>query len=423
MKPSPDPQHRRPPPLAFAGAMALVTAYLSTTPLAGRKDGDFVHLWIAGRLALRRAGARLYDEAAQLAVLREAVPTGALPAWGPQEETLGAVLYPPPAALLLAPFGALPLHRAATVMALVAVGLGVASAWLLYRTLRPPHRGPWGLVALLLLFPPFFYTFVLGQTAALSLLLVVGAWYAMDRKRDLGAGLLLGALVFKPTWWLMLLWVPLVLRRWRVLAGMALGTAALVAAASAWIGLDALSAWRELAPRIAALPAAEGYRLHLQYNGVALFRRYLPSLGATVLGWSSALLLLGATAWKGIRLPRGALPPAWMGAAVLAAAWTNPHLHHYDVLLVFTAVAAAVAALPDLPRRQRRVAVAVLVFHHLAFVAVDALHLDASLPLPTLAMLALWLTLWRMPVSGGAPVRSPRPPRPRGRRPPVDLAG
>ena len=338
-------------PWVFMGAVGLVVAYLATAPLAGRRDGDFIHFWVAGRLAARGGGAALYDQAAQLTVLREAFPGDALPAWGVQEEALGLFLYPPWTALLYAPAGLLPLRAAATVQAVMTVLMGLASAWLLRGLLadlgtgRSAHLSPWALVLLIFLYPPFFYNFVVGQNAAWALVALLGwAWLAR-RGHPFWAGVALGALAFKPSWLLVLGWLPLASRHWRALAGMGVAVATLVLPTWWWLGVDPLRDYLALMPDIAALSELSNYRLHLQYSGVGLFRRLLASPWAEWLAGATSLALVGASftlIWRAS--PRG-FDIRLVALGLLAGLWSSPHLHHYDVLLSVVAAALLVIAL------------------------------------------------------------------------------
>ena len=106
------------------------------------------------------------------------------------------------------------------------------------------------------------------------------------------------------------------------------------------------------------------------------------------------------TLWKG----RGNAP-----AALVAATLVNPHMHHYDALPALVAVAV-------LSRWW------VVVPFHLAFVASEALGLGAWVPLPVLAMLAVWaLSLFGGPElrpapdgRSASPSASPEAPDPAG---------
>ena len=359
--------------LAFAGLVALVVFYLAASPSAAARDADFTHLWAAGAAWLEGAA---YNPVLQKELLFGAVEE---PLWAARNDALGTFFYPPSALFLYGPLGAMPVHTAGLVMAVLNAALGVLAGVLIARvTGRSPMAG----VAVVLLYPSFFFAYVLGQNGPLTLCLLVGALVASERSRPVLAGVLLGLMAWKPSWLFAVSWLWLVLpQRGRVLAGFVAGAAGLTLAS---LALGGGSEFLELAPRIATLSEQGDYPAHLQYN----LQRFGP------LGWVAAAGLVGVTLWKG----RGNAP-----AALVAATLVNPHMHHYDALPALVAVAA-------LGRWW------VVVPFHLAFVASEALGIGAWVPLPVLAMLAVWaFSLFGgpapRPAPGGRSASQPASPR------------
>jgi hypothetical protein len=356
---------RAPHPLAWAGAWALVVFYIAAAPLAAARMGDFTHLWVGGAAWLEGAA---YDPVTQRSLLEAAMGQAA---WAARNDSLGAFFYPPTALLLYIPMGLLPLNAAATVMAVLNAALGVLGGWLLSRLTRLSLPAA---VAVVLLFPGFFFAYALGQNAPLTLCLCLGAVLASRRGRPLLAGLLLGALVFKPSWLMAVAWLPILLPRGRrVLLGMlasAAGLSLLSLPTGAW------PAFLELAPRIATLPEQGGYPLHLQFDIQALGLR----VGLDWLGWLAAAAVVGISCWRG----RGRL-----AAALLAATIVNPHLHHYDALpaLLGAAVLAAGTAGSKAPARRW---LWLFPAFYLCSISSELDMVGRSFPLPTFAMLALW---------------------------------
>ena len=352
--------------------------YLAASPIAAARDADFTHLWAAGVAWLEGAA---YSPALQREALFGAVEE---PLWAARNDALGSFFYPPSALFLYGPLGALPVHTAGLVMALLNAALGVLAGVLIARLTGNPVVGG---VAVVLLYPSFFFAYVLGQNGPLTLCLLVGALVASQRSRPLLAGVLLGLTAWKPSWLFAVSWLWLVLPQGRrVLAGFVSGAVGLTLASLALGGWDA---FLELAPRIATLREQGDYPVHLQYN----LQRFGP------LGWAAAIALVGVTLWKG----RGNAP-----AALVAATLVNPHMHHYDALPALVAVAV-------LGRWW------VIVPFHLAFVASEALGLGAWAPLPVLAMLAVWaVSLFGGPEPRPAPGgRSASPPESREAPDPV----
>ncbi len=343
--------------LTWALAWTAVVFYLATAHLAAARNGDFTHLWVGGAAWLE-GGA--YDPTLQHALLDAALDA---PSWAPRNEVLGAFFYPPTALLLYAPLGLLSLQHAALLMAFLNVALGVCAGWLLGR-LTP--LGTAVGIAVVLLFPGFFFAYALGQNGPLTLCLILGAVLASRKGRPLLAGLLLGALAFKPSWLLAASWLWIVMPRpKRVLLGMAAAIAALTVAS---LPTGAWGSFLDLAPSIATLPSQGDYPVHLQYDLQSLGLRVGPAWP----GWLAAFGVVVVTCMRG----RGRLP-----AALLAVTLANPHLHAYDALPALLGAAALTS------RRRGWWAIVAL---HVAFLVTGAVDASQILALPTLAMLGLW---------------------------------
>lgn len=141
--------------------------------------------------------------------------------------TIVVYRHVPIGAGLFVPWTLLPYGLALNAWRLLNVGLSIATLWTLLRHFQLPLRGPLalGLIALWFVSTPSRDSLALGQWDALFLNLSLAALilYTTRRDRDWLVGLLLAlpiALKFYPA---LLLVVPLVARRWRVVGGSALG--------------------------------------------------------------------------------------------------------------------------------------------------------------------------------------------------------
>lgn len=381
-------ERARPHPVAVALAAAGLAFYLFTVPLAAKREGDFVHLWVGGHLVASGQGAQLYDRAAQRAAL--AAVYGEVPGrlWAPRNDRVGLFFYPPPGGLAYAPFGLLPPSAGAKAAALAALAGAVGAAALL-RGLAPALSLP-ARLALILAFPGFFYSFALGQNGIFSLIVLLAGLALVARGRPLGGGVALGLLVAKPSWLVAVAWWPLLLGGPPLAAGMALGAGLSLGLSTAVLGPGPLSDWLGLLPDLMRLPSLPGYPLSLQFNLASLPRRWLvPGLSAELAGGVAAIAVLGITLWRGRARPlaqRGAL-------GLTAATLLNPHLHHYDGLPVLAGLAWILSEAASGEARARWGAAALLIAHHGAFAVMDALGLSAWLPLPSLAALGVWAWL------------------------------
>ena len=132
----------------------------------------------------------------------------------------GRYLHPPSSLLLLAPLGLVDFDHI-RVPYLIAETAAIAAGVLLsLRLIRVPAASVTGGVAIILagISAPVIEELRWSNVDGMVLPLVVGSLIAIDRKRDLTAGFLLGvALAFKPTAAPLLL-VPLLWGRWRTLS-------------------------------------------------------------------------------------------------------------------------------------------------------------------------------------------------------------
>ena len=314
-----------------AGAALVGAVYLAALGRLRTQEGDFGHLWVAGRTLRVEGGAALYDPAVHRAHL-EVGPDAPPGRWDPRNDALGAVFYPPPFAALVLPLGVLTLPVARVVAGVLAL---VGAAALVPVLGRAGVGGPFGARALLvLLFGPFFVAFVLGQPAALWALLFVGAaaWERVGRPG--AAGFALGCLALKPS--LALAALPwLLFRRDPVQLAAAAGAAALVAVGTLpLVGVDAWEAFFARLPALAGLPGRDDYPLHLQHGLAALGQR----LGLSRLLLPAVLILVFGLRCRGRAQPADA--PALVGLGLLCA----PHLHAYDLLPLALPVGVALGA-------------------------------------------------------------------------------
>jgi hypothetical protein len=262
---------------------------------------------------------------------------------------LGGALYPPVHAVLLAPLALLPARLAYRVVQVANVLLVFLCGWFMSRLAR--GRLWWPIATLgLLAFPGVSAAITLAQNPVVVLTFLLAGWLALCRGRPALAGVAWGFLAFKPTWAIAFLLVPVLARRWRMAAAMALTGAGLVLLTLPIVGVQCWLDWRTV-----------GAEANLEYgryrNWVFLSRdlqniprRYLHTFGTSMVRdldnpWPGrlgvGLLVAAGLAWVGLCLlrPRRIAETEGHGAAFLTlGAWlTCLHFMYYD---------AAIAALP-----------------------------------------------------------------------------
>lgn len=375
--------------------LTLVGAYARLAPLTAEMvDKDWHHLWLGGRMVVTGHADRLYDPDLQIAVYRKSDPLGeSPPVWRPRNHVLGCFNYPPPAALGYATLAWMPMRTAAVVNAYLNLALAVFIAWRFARGLAPHVAWPAAAVAILA-HPAFFYNLGLGQNAVWSLAVILGAWCLANRRRDLLAGMLLGLLICKPNWLVAVGWIPLIHRRWRLAAGIGLGTLIVAGGTALLLGLQPFLEYREQFSNVSRIHELPGYDLIIKYSAMGLFRKWLgpSSSWANGLAWTSSLILVAATWWttRGAWKPGTARFRRLIAGSLAAVLWINPHLNYYDLLLGGPAVFLLLADWKAAGRRAR------LLLAALALLVFAALPWDRHwpwgeiLPVPCFALLALW---------------------------------
>jgi hypothetical protein len=188
---------------------------------------DFSSFYGAGSLALSGAASAVYDhgmlQAAQLAFQ------------GDPTVDYNLYFYPPILLLLLAPLSALPYAAAFSLWAVAQV----AALWCSLRAVV----GRGAAMAPYFAFPAAALSLGMGQNALLTAALFAAGTALLGRGRPFLAGLVLGCLVYKPQFGLLLPVAFLAGREWRAFFGAAASVAALAAAATAAFGADAWAAF------------------------------------------------------------------------------------------------------------------------------------------------------------------------------------
>jgi hypothetical protein len=214
-----------------------------------------------------------------------------------------------------------------------------ATAALLWRTWLDPND--WLLVTLLAAcMPAWFLALGGGQNSFFTLLILAAFCHLLLKDHDAWAGLVLSLLAYK--FHLLLLPVALLLvkRRWRAMAGVAVGGTATLGATLLLLGPDVLRTYLAFASKLGTLMQFEGFDAFKQHSWYAFFQMigmgWMPVwlISALTLTLCAATLIPLALIWRGpwdARSPRFLLQ---LAALIVATAVTSPHLFHYDMLIL-----------------------------------------------------------------------------------------
>jgi len=298
--------------IGFAFCVAGTHGWI--VPLQSPVSTDFVSFYAAGWLADNGTPWLVYQQAAHHAAEQAATQPGI---------GYNYFYYPPIFLLLCAVVARLPYLVAFVVFQ---VSTLVPCLLVARRILRETG---WAVLLPLLAFPAVFFNIGAGQNAFLTAALFGGATLLVDRRPVL-AGILFGALCYKPHFGLLVPVALLAAGRWRSVAAAAATVAALVALSVLAFGWDT---WRAFVA--AAAGAQEIYQSHVSRAGLASpFGSVLVLGGSPALAYAVQAVATGAmmaVVWwvwrRGLSLP--------MRAATLLAATpiALPVVLFYDLVL------------------------------------------------------------------------------------------
>jgi alpha-1,2-mannosyltransferase len=298
---------------------------------------DFSSFYAAGTLALEGHAADAYDMVTHAA--RERRSFGA-------QTPYYAWLYPPDFFLLAAPLALLPYPLALAVWqgATLALYLWVIAAVLSKaRTESRVVAHSW--LAVAAAFPAVFINLGHGQNAFLSAALFGAALVSLQRRPVL-AGMLFGALTYKPQLVIVLPFALLAAGQWRTIAAAAVTAIVLASASYLIFGADAWSVFiasTETSRKLLLEDGSVGFeKLQSVFAAVRMWGGSVP-LAYIVQGAASALAICG-TLWLWHSGERRELKAAGLLAATTLA---SPHVLDYDLVLLAPAIAFFVAARSD----------------------------------------------------------------------------
>jgi hypothetical protein len=314
--------------LAFEG-VALIYFVVSASGLvdANVASGrDFVSFYAAGLLAQEGTPALAYDHTAHYAM--EQAVLGA-------NTTYNFFYYPPIFLILCSLLAKLPY---AVALILFEAGTLLGYLWV-GRKILATHK--MSFVVVLLAFPAVFWNALLGQNALLTASLF-GAGLMLLERRPILAGMILGAISYKPHLGLLLPIALISSRNWTAFVSATVSVITLVALSTLLFGWETWQAYLSAAavsPAIYQSGAVDFWGLATPF-GAAMLLGASPSLAYAIQGISSATAAL----WVGyVWHQRVSLP---LRAATLLAAipLTVPIFQFYDLATMAFAMAWLVQA-------------------------------------------------------------------------------
>lgn len=353
----------------------------------GAYSNDFLLFWSAAHMAEAGQAAQAYVVETLLAVQREAVP----------RQPPGLIWpYPPPALLLVRPLAALPIWWG--MAAWVAAGAAAYAA-----TVRMICPDRWTIPAALA-FPGAFIAAYCGQTG-LFVAAALGAGLWLCERRPWLAGVLLGFVICKPQFGVLLPFILIASGRWKTVAATGATAGVLSLASLLAFGPDSWLAFFRSLSGVSAAVTESGFPLwRMPSLFVTAFASGLPA-PAALAGWgvvAAVVVAITVAVWRRPRTPH-ALKVA---VASTGALLTTPYLWDYDTPLAAVALASLAAYGRERPLALReRALFLLLALGPMGFMSVSR---HAGLHLAGLLLLVGWAGLAVLAWRAGRSVDQPR---------------
>ncbi|HLZ66970.1 MAG TPA: glycosyltransferase family 87 protein [Aliidongia sp.] len=281
---------------------------------------DFLSFYAAGHMADQGQAAAVYDQAAHRRAEEQAFGSSGIGYF--------AFFYPPTFLLACAAFGWMPYLVAFYVW----IGSTLGAFLLAVRRIMGPTIAILPIAA----YPAIFLTIGTGQNSFLTAALFAFGTVLLG-KRPFAAGLLLGALIFKPHFGLLLPIALIAGREWRAFTGAAVMTLILAVSSALLFGTDAWQAFLEL---------SRGVSQTFQAGQVEFFLIVSPFSASRMLGGSvglsygvQAAVTLTAMVFVAIVWRRNMRPAARAAVLISATMISLPVILFYDLTLAAVAIA------------------------------------------------------------------------------------
>ncbi len=357
--------------ILFAGAHDTLDAF-------GRPLGtDFSNVWTAGWMADHGRAALAWDWPAHHAVQVATHGDPAVPFYGWH--------YPPPFLLLAAALATIP-YVSALILWQAAT---LTPALMLVRRIAPGRRTRVAALGA----PVVLICLGHGHNGFLSAALLGGGLMLLER-RPYAAGLLIGCLVYKPQFALLL---PLILAaggHWRAFAAAALSTAMLCLTTLAIWGWPVWAAFRASLPLTRAVVIEQGStgweKIASAFSFVRMWGGPLPLAYAVQAAMTG--IVLASVLW----LTRRAAPRVRNAGVLAAALLSTPYVLDYDFVMLGVAIAFLVADARE--RGWLRWEASLLAFAYAAPLCARAVTAATGVPIALIAAAAVFAIALRRAV-------------------------
>ncbi len=286
----------------------------------------------AGRLLAQGDGDNLYNLGHLVAVQRDLLPGST--------NACQLFPYPPYVALIYWPLSLLDYRLSFSLFTLLMVG----TLFLTLNVIKPMNEFVdkyfIAVFTLILFFYPVLRSVLGGQNTTISLLIIALTWRLVASGREYTAGLVLGALLFKPQFGLTLIGLFLLSRRWRVVIGGMVTALLLYGLGYMLQGSDWIIKWTTFALWFSDVDAQINKANAISWLGFFQGIMGVRNKAAHIIGWGMSLLTAGYLSWVWWKGGKKADLKSQLGLACSSLILMLPHVMYYDMgLLVFTCLA------------------------------------------------------------------------------------
>jgi len=334
--------------------ISVLRGFQGQTFMGRPLGGDFVQFYTAGKILNQFEAARMYDLDLEVRLQHQAAP-------GTSQDQMLVFASAPYVGLIQRPFAALPYPWAYVAWLGFSLCLySTAVGLLLLSTGFSREQRTTGFLLGISAMPFLMESWIGGQISVLGFFAVALFVFCRARDRRFLAGVALSLALFKPT----LIAIPVLMllcgRRWRMLAGVVTGAAALALVSIQTVGIRGCTAWLDTLKfygKLATGPTAAlrrhkyvdvGSFFHLLFGNASALAQVLALLAAL-----AGIAILALAWWKSAAWSPAARDLLW--AATLAGALVcNVYTPIYDTILVGPAVALAAGVMLSRSGRQRQ---------------------------------------------------------------------
>ncbi len=325
--------------LVLIWVLAFAPGYRWTPEIEtnGPYGNDFLQEWVGGQMVLKAEADTLYDSK----TFDEQQHTPELIGFRWNRATYFPPVYPPPHYLAATILAWIP-YRIAVMVWLSLLGIALIASLAVMKWISPfkQDRNTRWLILLLPVFPPIFYSILMGQKGSLWMLLIAGTWGLIQSNRSFRAGLLFGLVSIKPTLFFLL---PLVLLRSgnrKFFLGSGLTTVVI------WLGtffVLPFEVWPGFTKQLAMTgnyAAIPGYHLDWSCNLMA----FAQVAGPSQVQWLKSMVVLPLFIYVAFILFDKPTrdwhdPKAWM-KVLTATMLISPHAYFYDLAVLAVPILA-----------------------------------------------------------------------------------